>query len=292
MKLDPFYEAAASAVADLMETHGAGWVVPWFETGQRLMNGVSGHRYRGFNTLILACAMIRHGWTDPRFVGFQQASAIAGPRCLKGRKAVHVLAPIVRKSDDGEITVSGYRGAAIFNVEQVEGIDLEALKPLIEIDPSALLSADQRDMEADRFASALGVLTIEGAEAAFYVPSTDRVHMPAFAHFRSARHYYSTLFHELGHATMHRDRCDRRPEGVRGGESYAREELIAELTSVFTMMDLGLAPQPTEDNAAYLKSWIKRLRSDGAELRVAAGAAQKAHRWMLSKQIAEIEKAA
>ncbi|OCP36147.1 hypothetical protein BC360_25760 [Ensifer sp. LC163] len=42
-----------------------------------------------------------------------------------------------------------------------------------------------------------------------------------------------------------------------GDEGYAKEELVAELGSVFLSADLGLAIEPREDHAAYIASWLK-----------------------------------
>ncbi|MFK0276088.1 zincin-like metallopeptidase domain-containing protein [Ensifer sp. NPDC090286] len=47
-----------------------------------------------------------------------------------------------------------------------------------------------------------------------------------------------------------------------GDEGYAKEELVAELGSVFLSADLGIAIEPREDHAAYIASWLKILKND------------------------------
>jgi antirestriction protein ArdC len=56
---------------------------------------------------------------------------------------------------------------------------------------------------------------------------------------------------------------------------YAKEELRAELTSVFLMAERGI-PHVPDSHAAYLGSWLKGLREDKHEIFRAARDAHKA----------------
>jgi antirestriction protein ArdC len=51
---------------------------------------------------------------------------------------------------------------------------------------------------------------------------------------------YATALHELGHRTGAKARLDRDLFGRFGDQSYAAEELIAELTSAFLCAELGI----------------------------------------------------
>jgi hypothetical protein len=51
---------------------------------------------------------------------------------------------------------------------------------------------------------------------AFYRAETDTVNVPPLARFEKAAEYYSTLFHELTHATAHPSRLNRKTEGPQG----------------------------------------------------------------------------
>lgn len=111
------------------------------------------------------------------------------------------------------------------------------------------------------------------------MPSRDSVGMPARGLFHSSEEFYSTLFHELTHSTGHTSRVGR--EGIEqlnkfGSESYSREELIAEMGAVMLCGVTGIAPATLENSAAYLKTWIARLKSDSKLIVQAASAAQKA----------------
>jgi antirestriction protein ArdC len=108
--------------------------------------------------------------------------------------------------------------------------------------------------------------------------------MPARALFNSTEEYYSTLFHELTHSTGHASRVGR--EGIEqlntfGSESYSREELIAEMGAAMLSGISGIETKTLENSAAYLQSWITRLRGDSRLVISAASAAQKAADYIL-----------
>lgn len=103
--------------------------------------------------------------------------------------------------------------------------------------------------------------------------------MPARGLFHSSEEHYSTLFHELAHSTGHAKRLHREnfdnPVSF-GSESYSKEELIAEMTAAMLCGIAGIEPKTLENSAAYLKTWIARLKSDSRLLVSAASQAQKA----------------
>lgn len=110
-----------------------------------------------------------------------------------------------------------------------------------------------------------------------YNSHDDVITMPHINDFVSAEEFYSTLGHEYIHSTGHKTRLDRPLGNKFGSEAYAYEELIAELGSCLLMAQLGLTAEPVQDNsAAYLKSWLKKLRNDPKQLWKAASAASKA----------------
>jgi antirestriction protein ArdC len=114
---------------------------------------------------------------------------------------------------------------------------------------------------------------------AAYIPSRDTVTMPSRTAFESQAEYYSTLFHELTHSTGHAKRLAREgfdsPQKF-GSESYSREELIAEMGSAMLCGVAGIEQCTLANSAAYLKSWIARLKADSKLVVQAASAAQKA----------------
>jgi antirestriction protein ArdC len=103
--------------------------------------------------------------------------------------------------------------------------------------------------------------------------------MPSRGLFHSSEEFYSMLFHELAHSTGHQSRVGR--EGFEnpvqfGSDSYSKEELVAECTAAMLCGVTGIGIRTLDNSAAYLKTWIARLKSDSKLIVQAASAAQKA----------------
>ena len=82
-------------------------------------------------------------------------------------------------------------------------------------------------------------------------------------------------------------RLDRDLSGRFGTESYAVEELVAELGSAFLCGDLGIAPEPRADHACYIKNWLSVLKSDKKAIFTAASKASEAANWLLALENSE-----
>src|SRR5262249_49958035 len=112
---------------------------------------------------------------------------------------------------------------------------------------------------------------------AFYSITDDYIQMPVIEAFRDAESFYGTLAHETAHWTRHPSRLDRDLGRKRmGDEGYAREELVAELSSAFLCADLGITPEVRDDHASYIAHWLTVLRNDKRAIFSAAAHAQKA----------------
>ena len=92
--------------------------------------------------------------------------------------------------------------------------------------------------------------------------------------------FYGTAAHEIAHSTGAEKRMAR--EGVTntdgfGGEIYAKEELRAEMASMFLAQEYGITLDENhyESHIAYLQSWAKAVEKDPDELFRAAAEAQK-----------------
>ena len=71
--------------------------------------------------------------------------------------------------------------------------------------------------------------------------------------------------HELGHATGATQRLNRDLSGKFGSESYAKEELRAELYSFLQALELGI-DYDLKNHASYVDSWLKVLKDDRSEI--------------------------
>ncbi|WP_254245316.1 zincin-like metallopeptidase domain-containing protein [Hymenobacter sp. BRD67] len=104
--------------------------------------------------------------------------------------------------------------------------------------------------------------------------------MPEASNFHTAEDFYLTTFHELAHSTGHSKRLDRATlteKASFGSESYAKEELVAELGAAFLGNAAGLDMALTlPGSASYIANWLQALRNDKRLIISAASQAQKA----------------
>jgi antirestriction protein ArdC len=171
----------------------------------------------------------------------------------------------------------------VFNADQVEGYQ----KP-----EETKLTHGERIAQAEEFFRSLEMDLQPGGNRAYYSPSTDSVHMPAFDAFKEPLFYYSVLSHETTHWTAAPHRLDRDLSGRFGSESYAMEELVAELGAAFLCSDLGLPTDPRKDHSPYIASWLRALKNDKRAIFTAAAKAQEAIDWMNKRTDHDLEEAA
>ena len=104
---------------------------------------------------------------------------------------------------------------------------------------------------------------------AFYNPSDDRIVVPMKQQykisktpeevFKDGQAYYADVLHEMAHSTGHPSRLDRPFIQKAGDENYAREELVAELSSALVSSALGFDKRIDKNSAAYLDGWVRHL---------------------------------
>lgn len=126
---------------------------------------------------------------------------------------------------------------------------------------------------------------VHGFAEATYSPLHDWVRMPDQAAFAPREAYYSTLFHELTHATGHRSRLERKgvTEGnAFGSDPYCQEELVAEMGAAFLCGHCGIEAKTINESASYIHHWLLRLKSDKKLVVKAAADAQRAADFILN----------
>jgi len=258
------------------------WTQPWV-SGLPVSRPLrhDGTPYTGVNVLLLWAEASARGFTASTWMTFRQALAL-GAHVRKGETGSTVVYAntITRPTkdavtDDDVRQIPFLKAYTVFNVEQIEGLDLPPAAPEPEINP------DQRNALIEAFFAATGAEIRHGGGVACYVPSVDLVRMPTFESFRDAGSYYATLGHECVHWTGHKDRLAR--DFSRSRHAYACEELVAELGAAFLCADLGLALEPRDDHAGYIGSWLQVLRNDKRFIVSAASQAQKAVAWLSQK---------
>lgn len=124
------------------------------------------------------------------------------------------------------------------------------------------------------------------SDEAFYRRRTDEIHLPSKEAFTSLNGYYSTAFHEVGHSTGNEKRLNRDLSGEFGSESYAIEELRAEIASIFLEQDLGIEAGDSrlQNNAAYIQSWKEKIKEEPNALFAAIADADKISKYIMERE--------
>jgi antirestriction protein ArdC len=277
------YQRITDTIVSELEQGVRPWLKPWNAdhaagriTKPLRFNGVP---YQGINVLMLWGEAVAKGYAAPIWMTFRQAQELGG-HVRKGEKgSLVVFADRIRRTETDEATgeeaerqIPFMKGYTAFNVEQIDGLPEHYYA---KAEPR--LDVVARIEHAERYFAATGADIRHGGNQAYYTMAEDRVQMPPFESFHDAESYYATLAHECTHWTRHPSRLERDFGRKRwGDEGYAMEELVAELGSAFLCADLDLAPEPREDHAAYIASWLKVLKDDKRAIFTAASHAQRA----------------
>lgn len=293
--LSKAYEVVTNKIIEMLKVGTVPWRKPWKGGEAALPRAlVSGKPYRGINVFLLTTTAQVAGYTSPYWLTFKQALERGG-HVRKGEKSTPIVFwkildrlpyqhPKSEDEDDDEEAVEGKRKVpflkfySAFNVEQCDNIAY----PRVEAPANTFSPLEQCEAIVRRMPNPP---TIRHQEPrAFYRPAIDTINMPKPELFESSEEYYSTLFHEMIHATGHASRLDRKSLSEMapfGSESYAKEELIAEMGAAFLCGHGGIEPATLQNSAAYLDGWLKKLRDDPKMIVLAAASAQKATDYVL-----------
>ncbi len=283
-------ETIAPRLTELMirkiETLTDGWHKPWVADTSGLPRNLRGTPYRAGNILLLAILTELEKYRVPIFMTFKQAKE-NGLNIRAGQSAfpIYFWKMFIRhKETRKQIDMEVYRQLptaeklqydlrpilryyTVFNIDQTD---------MAEKDPARYAELTKEADPVDRsdgFVCA-GIdallepegwhcpIELEYGDKASYSRMLDKIVCPLKRQFPSGVDFYDTLLHEIAHSTGHPNRLNRPMHLIFGDSAYAREELVAELTSVLCGAILGLSVAPRAENAAYLKSWLSHLKEE------------------------------
>lgn len=245
-------------------------------------NPVSHVRYKGGNRIRLIQQVVEKGYQDPRWMTRRHLQE-QGYYIKKGEKQTICEKWIFTKKEkyldeDGQEKVRevelekpmvSYFG--VFNAEQIKDFP-----PLVQQEDQELSETMKIGMDCI-CSSECRIIECAQPEA-YYAPGLDKIVLPLRQMFKDEESYVATVLHEMVHSTGHHSRLNRNIENPFGSIEYAKEELRAELGSMFLKADLGISMQGEhfQDHSNYLKSWISVLEDDYNELFRAASDAERA----------------
>lgn len=297
--MSDLYERITSQIIEQLSKGVVPWKSPYFSKTGFPRNFSTEKEYQGINVLLLGSQR----FTSPYFLTFLQAKELGGS-VRKGEKGFLVVKYGTYSKEDENAKPDeaakqrGYlKGYTVFHASQIDGIEFPEPTAAPELTTTEKTDRARAIIEAMPKRPAIH----EGHAVPCYRKWTDSVHMPEMRFFNNEEVFYSTLFHELAHASGHQSRLARKSlienegYGASGDEAtkvYAEEELVAEMTASFLNARAGIGENEIENSAAYLQSWIDAMRSKDARSWVvrAASQGQKAADFILGRTESHVER--
>ena len=284
---DLYQDVTDKIIAEL-KAGSVPWVQPWgmpHDAGTLGLptNGHTNNTYSGINILLLWAGAFERGHTTQKWVTFKQALELGGNvrKGERGHMVVYADSFIpkdererAKETGDNPQSIGFLKRYTVFNADQCEGLPVELYGE------QAALPEREAIPHAEALIAASGANFRIGGPRAYYVPSEDFIQIPPQQTFFEQINYYRTCFHELGHWTGHKSRLDRQLKTKKGTKNYAREELVAEMTTAFVCAALGIIP--TVRHTDYLASWLQELKEDNRAIFRAASLASKAADYILA----------
>ena len=254
--------------------------IPWRErwVSSLNVNGISDKEYKGINQLLLSYVTYKEQYNDNRWFTYYQIKQkgyklkdakgkgipveFYSVYDIKNKKKVD-FADYERLVNERPETKVNYRlicnTSYVFNASLIEGVPEQDKYPYDKSIPT--------NNYIKKIISKLGVKYSERGNEAFYSPTTDEIVLPESKKFYDEYSYYATQLHEISHSTGSKDRLNRNID-FKDKKSYAREELVAEISSSFLMAKFGIVPESEDYNnhKSYIQSWISILEDKPNEL--------------------------
>ena len=297
--LQRFAEMLIKRMEEMQKDWHKGWIGGGSRFG--LPQNISGRTYEGSNAFLLFLHTAEKGYKAPVYMTYGQLHR-EGAQVLKGEKAVPVFkwGFSIKDKDGKKVTEEEFHNMTDdekkecnrrpflkiypeFNIDQTNMSEVNKEKydavvsqfrktdvPTIT-DGMYVNKAIDRMMEKQEWVCKIQYDKEE--KGAYYNPAKDIVVLPTKAQFRihpddpeecfkDGQEYYGTALHEMAHSTGHPSRLDRLKPAAFGSPEYAKEELVAELTSAMVGNTLGFDRRISDNNVAYLQNWTSALRKE------------------------------
>ena len=277
-RIDNERQAIADMLVKKIESESLEWSKGWRSVSGVPVNAKTGKVYNGANFFALILKADKMGYDDPRWLTFNQAkdlkaSVRAGEKATTifhynecdtktkkppDWKTINALPDAERikyKQENIKFSTAYHN---VFNAEQVDNL------PELKRDA---MSDEERNREQNEkieqvIANSQAPISYGGSRA-YYNRSDDKIQLPQIQDFNSNQDYYATALHEMAHSTGHSSRLNRL-DGIEKKENYAKEELRAEVASMFIQAELGIKLDGShfENHSVYCQSWLEAVKND------------------------------
>ena len=298
-RLQKYTEQLINHMESMTTNWQQGWMGA---TNQMISGGfptnLKGREYNGMNALFLFLVSVERGYKAQTWLTLKQANE-AGYRIRKGEKGSDVFfwKKVWKDADGNTVTKEQMDNMSlselanlhswgilkfynVFNIEQTNMAEVDPdkfaalmgeAKPAAVADTTGMYQNDELDAMIYGEGGWLCPI-ITGGNRAFYSPAADNIHIPAKLLFKVSKdedgifadgqEFYSTAIHEMIHSTGASNRLNREGGKKFGDKKYGKEELVAELSAAVIGASFGFVTRVQDNNAAYLKSWIKAIKEE------------------------------
>ena len=266
-----------------------------------LPQNFSGRTYEGCNAFLLFMHTAKNNYHAPVYMTHSQIFK-EGAHVLKGEKAIPVFkwGLSIKDKDGKKMSESDYRELTKEEQDECKVRPYLKVYPEWNVDQTNLSEVNKEKYDAvigrfkrveipketkGMYVNAALDRMMEKQEwvcpiqydkeekGAYYSPGEDRVVLPMKSQFnthpdnpeecfKDGMAFYGVALHEMAHSTGHKSRFDRLKPTIFGSPEYAKEELVAELTSAMVGNSLGFDRRISDNNVAYLQNWTSALRKE------------------------------
>lgn len=297
--LQRFAEMLIKRMEEMQKDWHKGWIGGGSMFG--LPQNFSGRTYEGSNAFLLFLHTAGNGYKAPVYMTYGQLYK-EGAHVLKGEKAVPVFkwGFSIKDKDGKKVTEEEFHNMTDDEKKECKRRPFLKIYPEFNIDQTNMseVNKEKYDAVVSQFRKTDAPTITDGMyvnkaidrmmekqewvckiqydkeeKGAYYSPAKDIVVLPTKAQFRihpddpeecfkDGQEYYGTALHEMAHSTGHPSRLDRLKPAAFGSPEYAKEELVAELTSAMVGNTLGFDRRISDNNVAYLQNWTSALRKE------------------------------
>lgn len=297
--LQRFAEMLIKRMEEMQKDWHKGWIGGGSMFG--LPQNISGRTYEGSNAFLLFLHTAENGYKAPVYMTYGQLYK-EGAHVLKGEKAVPVFkwGFSIKDKDGKKVTEEEFDNMTDDEKKECKRRPFLKIYPEFNIDQTNMseVNKEKYDAVVSQFRKTDVTTITDGMyvnkaidrmmekqewvckiqydkeeKGAYYSPTKDIVVLPTKAQFRihpddpeecfkDGQEYYGTALHEMAHSTGHPSRLDRLKPAAFGSPEYAKEELVAELTSAMVGNTLGFDRRISDNNVAYLQNWTSALRKE------------------------------
>lgn len=297
--LQRFAEMLIKRMEEMQKDWHKGWIGGGSMFG--LPQNISGRTYEGSNAFLLFLHTAENGYKAPVYMTYGQLYK-EGAHVLKGEKAVPVFkwGFSIKDKDGKKVTEEEFDNMTDDEKKECKRRPFLKIYPEFNIDQTNMseVNKEKYDAVVSQFRKTDAPTITDGMyvnkaidrmmekqewvckiqydkeeKGAYYSPAKDIVVLPTKAQFRihpddpeecfkDGQEYYGTALHEMAHSTGHPSRLDRLKPAAFGSPEYAKEELVAELTSAMVGNTLGFDRRISDNNVAYLQNWTSALRKE------------------------------